>query len=318
MNEKEHLRQATFAGGCFWCMEPPFEQLEGVTDVTAGYTGGHATNPTYDQVSTGTTGHYEAVTMRYDPELITYDELLDTYWRQIDPTDKQGQFADRGSQYRTAILYHDEEQRAKAEASKQALESSRKFAEPIATAILPARAFWPAEEEHQDYHKKRASSYEAYKQGSGRAAYLEQTWKKDPEGRLTPLQYKVTQRNGTEPPFNNEYWDNKEEGIYVDIVSGQPLFSSKDKYDSGTGWPSFTRPLDGAAVTEHEDTDNGTARTEVKSSEAGSHLGHVFDDGPDGNQRYCINSASLRFIPTADLEQRGYRDYLDLFKGRQP
>ncbi|WP_160040969.1 MULTISPECIES: peptide-methionine (S)-S-oxide reductase MsrA [Paenibacillus] len=315
-----HQEKATFAGGCFWCMVAPFEDLPGIVEVVSGYTGGHKENPTYEEVCSDTTGHVEAVQITYNPDIFPYEKLLELYWQQIDPTDAGGQFHDRGQSYQTAIFYHTEEQRRLAEESKAALEASGRFDKPIVTPILPAKPFYPAEEYHQNYHKKNPGHYKRYRKGSGREDFLEKTWapKKDEadlQQRLTPLQYQVTQKNATEPPFQNEFWDHHGEGIYVDIVSGEPLFSSRDKYDSGCGWPSFTRPIRDYSIKEKLDLSHMMVRTEVRSKSSDSHLGHVFDDGPGPEGlRYCINSAALRFVPKEELDAQGYGEYKVLFE----
>jgi peptide methionine sulfoxide reductase msrA/msrB len=334
-----HLEKATFAGGCFWCMTPPFEKIDGVNEVISGYTGGHTVNPTYDDVTSETTGHKESVEVVYDPSKVGYEKLLDVFWRQINPTDAGGQFVDRGPSYTTAIFYHNEEQKKLAEESKKKLEQSGRFDKPIVTPILPAGAFYRAEDYHQDYWKKNPVRYKFYRYNSGRDQYLARVWgkdevmhtaqAKDPEPayvkpsqeelkkRLTPMQYKVTQENGTEPSFHNEYWDNHKPGIYVDIVSGEPLFSSTDKYESGTGWPSFTKPLEPENIIEKVDRSWFTTRTEVRSKLSDDHLGHVFSDGPPPTGlRYCMNSAALRFIPKEDLVKDGYGKYAKLFEGK--
>lgn len=315
--EVSMYKEAVFAGGCFWCTEAAFESIDGVEKAESGYMGGNVEKPSYEEVAGGNTGHREVVRIVYDPDKVPYEKLLNVFWQSIDPTDEGGQFADRGEQYKTAIFYYDDEQKRIAEKSKSELEKSGKFEKKIATEILKAGSFYKAEEYHQDYSRKEPERYKQYKKGSGREEYIKETWqvpvcginigKEALKDKLTPLQYKVTQEAGTERPFDNEYWDNEREGIYVDIVSGEPLFSSKDKFKSGTGWPSFTKPIASGRVTEKEDNSLLMKRTEVKSSKTGAHLGHVFDDGPgpDG-KRYCINSAAPKFIPEEDIEKEGY------------
>lgn len=309
---------AILAGGCFWCMVKPFDQWAGVIKIRAGYTGGATKNPSYKQVCGGETDHLEAVKIDFDAEIISYEDILKIYFQSIDPTDAGGQFADRGDTYKTVIFYTSAVQKQCARNFMNKLNKSGKYDKPVAVKLLPAKEFFDAEEEHQDYYKKNSLHYNLYYKGSGRKKYIEENAYKmqydkvELQKRLTPEQYHVTQENGTEAPYTNEYDENFNEGIYVDVVSDKVLFSSKDKYNSGCGWPAFTQSIFGQAVYEIRDSSYGMERVEVRSTSADSHLGHVFNDGPknQGGMRYCINSAALKFIAKEEMISQGYEEYL--------
>lgn len=332
MNVKEEDKRTIYlAGGCFWGVEAFMKQLPGIYDTEVGYANGITEEPTYQQVCTGTTGHAETVKISYDQSKITAEEVLKGYFKIIDPTLENRQGNDFGAQYRTGIYYLNDDDKIIID---QVIEDQQThYSKPIVTEVKPLENYYPAEEYHQDYLDKNPNGY-CHIDLSKAGEFIEEEQlnrknvdlasqikaenypipsKEELLKTLTPIQFAVTQNNDTERPYTNEYTDNFEEGIYVDIVSGEPLFSSADKFQSGCGWPSFTKPIIDEVITEQQDNSFNMNRTEVRSRAADIHLGHVFDDGPKdkGGLRYCINSASIRFIPKKDLKKEGY-DYLNI------
>jgi peptide methionine sulfoxide reductase msrA/msrB len=369
---------AVFAGGCFWCVESAFEKCPGVTNVVSGYSGGRSQNPNYKNYAAG--GHREVVLISYDPSQVTYAGLVGFLIKHINPWDRAGSFIDRGKNYSPAIYFANPEEKEAAEGVIKAIDQMKVYKKPINVPVVARKAFWPAEDYHQNYHLTNPGNYMTYRQTCGRDPFIKEHWGENadrltlpgafPKGatgkratqagkteagsgtgnssdaakgsddlsqksekpwlnfekpkpaelkrKLTRSQYQVTQENETEQPFANAYWNKHEDGIYVDVVSGEPLFLSIDKFDSGTGWPSFVRGVDENCYATLPDYTHGTQRVEVRSRIADSHLGHVFDDGPpqEGGLRFCINSASLRFIPLKDMERMGYGEYLKRFENR--
>ncbi|RLQ91523.1 peptide-methionine (R)-S-oxide reductase MsrB [Planomicrobium sp. Y74] len=319
--DTDKLEDIWFAGGCFWGVEAYMDRVYGVYDVTSGYANGTTENPTYQEVLYENTGHAETVHVRYDPERIDLESLVSQFFMIIDPTLLNQQGNDKGTQYRTAVYYENEEDRAIID--DVAAAEAERYDKPIVTEIEPLEHYYLAEEYHQDYLEKNPDGYCHIEFDSledqeipsliDPAAYPKPSDEELKE-KLTEIQYNVTQNDDTETAYSNEYWDNYEPGLYVDITTGEPLFSSTDKYDSETGWPSFTKPIDPAVVTEHSDTSGFFKRTEVRSRAGDSHLGHVFTDGPKdkGGLRYCLNSAALLFIPADEMETKGYGHLIDL------
>lgn len=320
------IKTIYLAGGCFWGTAHLFSLVPGVTSTTAGYANSIVPDPSYKLVCTGTTNAAETVKVDYDDSEVGLTDLLNLYFKSIDPLSLNRQGGDIGTQYRTGIYYTSEEDAPVVEAILATLQ--RRHKEPIAIEYGPLQNFYPAEEYHQDYLYKNPNGYchvnpALFKEARELKPHIAEKEKKpktDTEKRqelrrrLTPLQWEVTQNGATERPFVNEYDHEFRPGIYVDITDGTPLFVSSRKYNSGCGWPAFSRPIDDSLITEHLDTSFGRIRTEVRSASSGAHLGHVFPDGPqeDGGLRYCINSASLKFIPLEKMESEGYREYIPL------
>lgn len=298
---KPGMEKIYFAGGCFWGTEHYMKQIDGVVNTEVGYANSNVPNPSYKEVCTGKTGAAETVEVEYNPKITDLQYLITMYFATIDPTIKDRQGNDIGTQYRTGIFYTEPSQKKIIE---ETIDSLRKyFDKPIVTEVLPLKNFYEAEDYHQDYLEKNPNGYCHINPQLFKLA-KEESLKR----RLTPMQYNVTQQNGTEPPFRNEYWNEHRKGIYVDIVSGEPLFVSTAKFDSGCGWPSFSRPISNDLIVEKRDLSHGMDRIEVRTKNSDIHLGHVFNDGPkeSGGLRYCINSASLKFIPLDKMEEEGY------------
>ncbi|MCQ4085744.1 peptide-methionine (S)-S-oxide reductase MsrA [Saccharibacillus sp. JS10] len=298
------VETAIFAGGCFWCMVSPFDELPGIISIVSGCTGGHTENPTYEDVASETTGHAEAVQILFDPKQFPYSRLLELFWQQIDPTDAGGQFQDRGTSYRTAIFVTTEQQRREAEASKQALQKSGRFKQKIVTEIVNASPFYVAEEEHQDYYKRSFGHYRLYRQHSGRDTFIHSHWDTDRDRailreKLTELQYNVMVHGEMEPPFENAFWNQQTEGVYVDVLSGDVLFHSEDQYDAGDGWCAFSKPYDDHLVKRQGVVVDNEVRTALVSRLTGIRLGYLLHDGSgEEHLHYRVNSAALRFIPS--------------------
>ena len=318
-----NLKKIYLAGGCFWGTQAYLARVPGVAATSVGYANGRTIKPTYQDVCYNNTGHAETVEVSYDPARLSLEDLLRQFFLIIDPTMLNRQGPDKGTQYRSGIFYIDAADLPVIEAIVQ--EEQKKYRLPVVTEVLPLVRYDLAEDYHQDYLEKNPGGYchVSFKTLPTTTAKPLQPVidparfpSPDPaelKKKLTPLEYAVAIERGTEHPFSGAYWREERTGLYVDIVTGEPLFSSRDKYDAGCGWPSFTRPIDPAVVRELRDRSHGMDRVEIRSRAGDTHLGHVFTDGPAsrGGLRYCINSASLRFIPLADLAREGYGEWID-------
>ncbi len=315
-------KEIYLAGGCFWGTEKYLQGVNGILETEVGYANGNTENPTYEEVCHYNTGHAEAVKVVYENTVIGLPFLLELYYDVINPVSINKQGNDIGSQYRTGIYFVQDEDEAIIRESIDKLQL--KYEQKIAIEVKRVENYYRAEDYHQKYLDKNPQGYchigvdkfeKAKKAVDTSKKYTKKSGQELRES-LTELQFEVTQNSATEQPFHNEYFDEFREGIYVDITTGEPLFLSDDKFESGCGWPSFSRPIDASLIKDVMDTSFGRIRTEVRSKTGDAHLGHVFEDGPTelGGLRYCINSASLRFIPKESMEQEGYGEYLKSLK----
>lgn len=317
-NESE-LKDIYLAGGCFWGLEAYMARIYGVFDVSSGYANGSTENPSYEDLIYRNSGHAETVHVKYDPNRVDLETLLDYYFKVIDPTSVNKQGNDRGVQYRTGIYYSDDQQEAVINLKIEELQ--KQFTKQVVIEVEALDHYYLAEEYHQDYLEKNPNGYCHINLFEVEDVVINPEWYPVPaddvlKEKLTDFQYQVTQLNETERAFTNTYWDTFEAGIYVDVVTGEPLFLSNDKYESGCGWPSFTKPIIKDVIVYIEDSTFNMVRTEVRSRAGDSHLGHVFNDGPvdKGGLRYCINSASINFIPYEDMQSEGYGYLLHLIE----
>jgi len=313
-------KEIYLAGGCFWGTEKYLEDIHGIIETEVGYANGKTESPTYEEVCHNNTGHAETVKVIYDENQISLSFILELYYDVINPVSINKQGGDKGTQYRTGIYFIDFQDERVIESSITELQ--KKYREKIAIEVKPLLNYYKAEEYHQKYLDKNPNGYchigrDKFEKATRAIDYSKKFTKKSKdilESSLTKLQYDVTQNNATESPFQNEYFDLFKEGIYVDVTTGEPLFISSDKFESGCGWPSFSKPIQENVITKNTDKSYGMRRTEVRSKNGDAHLGHVFEDGPTntGGLRFCINSASLKFIPKEKMKQEGYSDYLAL------